>query len=443
MTLRTYILMSLSVFWLSTSFASAGDHLKKIFPPRGKPLPRIVAMPPCVEEGSIESTETTDPISENDPSSSSDPLSSSDTAIAALPPDSSIAASSTRMDMSGLNADRSSYESLQTLSSIGDFFAPDGQSVLMSGVNLGSGQTFTGVFDDQPLAPGAGIGRFKTSDSNSPIPRDRLFLDYSLFRNARLTPDDIDVQRFVPGLERTFIDGLTSLELRLPIAMTLNSNTFTDSNAVDRQNTEFGNIAIAAKGVLWSTDGFVLTSGAILQTPTADDIVFGNGSGVEAIRIENNQYRILPFLATLHHNDQWFWQNYAQLDLATNGNKVFINNDGQQFDQIGVLQEQNYLYLDTSLSRWLHRNYRRQTGVAMTLEFHYNSTIGDSDTVRINDNRGTVQMGSQDFSADIVNMNIGPTFLYGATTVTVAYGTPLTDDRGADSELRVLLNRLF
>lgn len=411
----------------------------------GEPLKKLIPMkrqssPPCppVDSSCLESTDSAQMGEQSTEEGTGDGTADN----AALPPESSFSSSAATSDWSGLNSDRSSYTSLQDLSSIGDFFAPAGQEALISGVDLGS-TTYTGIFNDQPVSPGAGIGRFKTSDSNSPIPRDRMFLDYSLFHNARLTPNDLQVQRFVPGFERTFIDGLTSIEIRLPIAMTLNSASFSDSSAIDTQNSEFGNIAIAAKGILWSTDGFVLTTGLVLQTPTADDIVFGNEAGQEAVIIDNSQYRLLPYLATLHYNNEWFWQNYVQIDAAANGNKVYVNNDGQQFDQIGVLQEQNYLYLDTSLSRWLHRNRRRQTGLAMTFELHYNTTINNSDTVGISDNRGNIQLGTQGFSADIVNMNIGPTFLYGATTMTVAYGTPLTEDRGADGELRVLLNRLF
>lgn len=344
--------------------------------------------------------------------------------------------------LSGLNADQSSYNSLQRLSSHGDFFAPDGQSVVINRIIPGSG-TYSATLNNQPVSPGAGIGRFKTSDSNSPIPRDRILLDYSLFHNARLTSSDIDLQRFTPGVEKTFLDGLTSLEVRFPIAMTLNSSLFGGSNDLDTHNTEFGNIAIAGKGILWSTDGFVLTSGLVLQTPTADEIVFGNSSGSEAVRIDNNQYRLLPFLATVHYNREWFWQNYVQVDAAANGNKVYVNSTGKAIDQIGVLQEQNYLYLDTSLSRWLHRDNVRQTGIAMTFELHYNTTINNNDTISVNDNNGSLSIGTPNFSADILNMTLGPTFMYGASTVTVAYGTPLTEDRGSDGELRVLLNRFF
>jgi len=426
-----YIALALSLSFLPANLWG-GDHLKKLVPmqlknPPACPPVEIPCEPSPDASGTVEGSENGVDIQDDQGS--------------AIDSQTRFSGGSS-MDLSGLNADRSSYASLQTLSSIGDFFAPDGQLVVINR-QLPIGGTYIEDFNNQPVSPGAGIGRFKTSDSNSPIPRDRLFLDYSLFHNARLTPDDVSVQRFTPGFEKTFMDGLTSLELRLPIAMTLNSSNFGSSNDIDTQNSEFGNIAIAAKGILWSRDGFVLTSGLVLQTPTADDIIFGNGNGEEALRIGNNQYRLLPYLATLHYNDEWFWQNYIQIDAAANGNKVYVNSTGRATDQIGVLQEQNYLYLDTSLSRWLRRDRCRQTGIAMTVELHYNSTINNTDTISFSDNRGNVDLGTAGFSADVLNMNIGPTFVYGATTTTIAYGTPLTADRGMDGELRILLNRLF
>lgn len=412
----------------SPTLTFGGDHLKKF-------VPRKQACPPTCPPNAVEQENSDSDTDSNQEGGQSDSDVSDGEALSA---DAPIPTNLERRELTAGNTDRRRRGDYESLSSLGDFFAPDGQAAIIS-----SASGYSGSFTNQPLSPGAGIGRFKTADSNSPIPRDRLFLDYSLFHNARLTSSDVDVQRFVPGLESTFIDGLASLEIRLPIAVTLNSNTPGAPLEPDTNNTEFGNIAIGAKGILWSEDGFVLTTGIILQTPTADDLEFGNPGEVEAVRIANKQYRLLPYLATLHHNDDWYWQNYVQLDVAANGNEVYVLDNSQDMDQIGVLQEQNYLYLDTSLSRWLHRNRRNQTGLAMTFELHYNTTINDNDTLFLNDQRGFFEFGTQGFSADILNMVVGPTFLYGATTVSVAYGTPLTEDRGSDGELRVLLNRLF
>jgi hypothetical protein len=414
----------------SPSSLLGGDHLKKL-------SPRNQACPPACPPYKIEQGNSDSETGSNQEGEQVEELGSQGSE--AMDAGSSLPTDLPRRELTAPNTDRRRRGDYESLSSLGDFFAPDGQFASVDSSFSSYDQTLT----NQPLSPGAGIGRFKTADSNSPIPRDRLFLDYSLFHNARLTSSDINVQRFVPGLESTFIDGLASLEIRLPIAVTLNSTSLGSSSDLDTNNTEFGNIAIGAKGILWSNDGFVLTTGIILQTPTADDLVFGNPNEPETVRIENKQYRLLPYLATLHHNDVWYWQNYMQLDLAANGNAVYVLGGSQDMEQIGVLQEQNYLYLDTSLSRWLYRNRRNQTGLAMTFELHYNTTINENDTISLSDARGDFDFGTQGFSADILNMVVGPTFLYGATTVSVAYGTPLTEDRGSDGELRVLLNRLF
>lgn len=103
-------------------------------------------------------------------------------------------------------------------------------------------------------------------------------------------------------------------------------------------NAEFANIDIAAELILWSTDAFVLALDFILQTPTADDIVFGTFAREEAVPNCNTQYRVLPYLAALNNNDEWFWQNYIQVDAVAKGDRVHVNNDGQHFDQIAVLE---------------------------------------------------------------------------------------------------------
>lgn len=79
----------------------------------------------------------------------------------------------------------------------------------------------------------------------------------------------------------------------------------------------------------------------------------------------------------------------------------------------------------------------------MAFKLHYNTTSNDSDKVSISDNRGNLQSGATNFAADMVSMNVGWRFLYGSTTMTVAYGNPFPEDRCAEGEMRGLLIRLF
>ena len=281
-------------------------------------------------------------------------------------------------------------------------------------------------------APGSQLGRFKLAEQNSPLPRDRVFLDYSFFNNARVATSPRDVQRFAPGFEKTFFDKLCSVEVRVPMGVTLNSTQIDGS--LDANKAELGNLGFAFKGLLIDRGSFLMTTGLAIQTPTANDNILLRTNGSEAIRVVNQQVRILPYLATLHTNGDWMWQNWVSIDAAANGNEVRF--DGQS---AGKLQEQNYFYADSSLSRWMYRNYQAGTGWALTGEVHYNGTVGSADTIQMNG----FTAGTPGFDADIVNLTFGSTYVYGKTTLTTAYGTPVTKDRGFDGELRVLINRFF
>jgi hypothetical protein len=216
------------------------------------------------------------------------------------------------------------------------------------------------------------------------------------------------------------------------MGVTLNSTqTF---GAIDSNHAELGNITLAFKQMLINFDNFVLTTGIGVQTPTADDNVIKNAINQELVRVVNKQVRLLPYLATLHISGDWFWQNYVQVDVAANGNNVYFNGG-----KAGVLQEQNFIYVDSSLSRWIYRDYRKGTGWALTGETHYNRTLGTADYFASN---GFIA-GTPGFQANIVNMTFGSTYVYGKTTFTTAYGTPITQDRGFDGEFRLLVNRFF
>ena len=82
--------------------------------------------------------------------------------------------------------------------------------------------------------PGAGgvVGRTKIADDTSPMPRDRVFFDYSFFDGVPLTPSGVNVNRFTPGFEKTFFGGLMSFEMKVPMATTLDS-TIVEGGATD------------------------------------------------------------------------------------------------------------------------------------------------------------------------------------------------------------------
>ncbi|MFM9058171.1 MAG: hypothetical protein ACKOSQ_03420, partial [Planctomycetaceae bacterium] len=88
---------------------------------------------------------------------------------------------------------------------------------ITSGVQTNDSYAFYDyVVDTAVLMPGANVGFVKLSENVSPLPRDRVYFNYSYFHNALIGDIRNDVNRFTPGFEKTFADGWTSIEVRTP-----------------------------------------------------------------------------------------------------------------------------------------------------------------------------------------------------------------------------------
>src|SRR5688572_30352983 len=149
---------------------------------------------------------------------------------------------------------------------IGDFFGGGGGQ---SAIQLFRGQGPTLVTIPSPGT--SSVGRVKLAENVSPIPRDRVFVNYSYFDNVPLTPDGVNVNRFVPGFEKTFLDGTMSFEVRFPFASTLSSNVVAGGPTKDDWG-EFGNLSAIWKTLLHVDRRWVTTAGLQLTVPTADDV---------------------------------------------------------------------------------------------------------------------------------------------------------------------------
>jgi hypothetical protein len=167
-------------------------------------------------------------------------------------------------------------------------------------------------------APGGNCPRFKMADVTSPIPQDRVYFDYDYFHNAELQQPHVDVNAFTPGFEKTFLNGLVSFELRLPMAITLSNNVFTDGTTATSVG-EVGNMGMAIKGLLLRRDTFALSGGLALSVPTAGNtqIFLEQGSTGPTAAIVNESVHLMPFLgAPWTPNDRLFAIGYVQVDEA-------------------------------------------------------------------------------------------------------------------------------
>jgi hypothetical protein len=296
---------------------------------------------------------------------------------------------------------------------------------------------------------GAVVGRVKLADNNSPLPRDRVFFDYNYFHNARIIAGGKSVNRFTPGFEKTFLDGLASFEFRVPMLATLDSDLRLDGNnqVMNAHNNEFGNLTMILKGLLWYDQSVAISGGMGITVPTADDLRLYDSFDTELLRIQNETVYLTPYLAFLcTPNDTFFYQAFLGIDVAANGNQVSVNEFQTGMRPIGRFTDQSLLMVDLAVGAWLFRDRfetRGLSGLATMMEVHYNQTLGAMDSVE----GDFVAVGAIDGNRReraFVNMTAGLTALFGQrTTATVGYGTPISSDRLFDGELRAFLNRYF
>ncbi|MDX1966029.1 MAG: hypothetical protein SFV23_02550 [Planctomycetaceae bacterium] len=309
-----------------------------------------------------------------------------------------------------------------------------------------------------PQSPGSGsvVGRSKLAENGSPIPHDRVFLNYSFFDGVPFTPSGISVHRFTPGFEKTFFEGRASYEFRAPFASTLNSN-IQDDGSSDGGASEFGNLTNYFKYLVYTDDVWSHSIGLGVTAPTADDVRIVNGSGAALLQIRNDAFHVLPFYGFLWTpTDRWFCQSFFQLDLDANGNRVELSgldssgNPTGQFQNIGRVTDATFLYGSLSVGYWLYRDdtaTRRLTGLAPMFELHYNRSLQGEDVVRGSvPGTGSYQIGLGAGDVEILNATFGLNAALGRNAVlTAAYVTPLGGgvDQQFDGELRLFANWYF
>ncbi len=299
------------------------------------------------------------------------------------------------------------------------------------------------------LIPSNNNGQLKLAENVSPLPRDRIFFNYSLFNRVPLTPGGVDVSRFSPGFEKTFLDKQASLEIRTPFATTLDNDIFTDGSS-STNKLQFGNLFLTLKGLLIGTDRWAVTGGTSLVLPTAEDNnVLGQG-GEQILRISNDSVHLMPFLGFMATpSTNTYIQSIVQIDQPLNGNSVIETTSFSNFssdNNVGTLTDFTMLYCDIATGFWLYRapsNSRNGIlGVIPTLEFHWNQSLTRADSVTAQ--QGTVNGTVNQFQN--LNITSGVTFqLPRQTRLALGYAVPVgnSQDQLFNSELRVMLNRFF
>lgn len=223
------------------------------------------------------------------------------------------------------------------------------------------------------------------ADNNSPIPRDRFGFRYNHFDNAQQVtgfgpavfgPDgigtafaqtrDYNLDSYTFQLEKTFLDRMASVELRIPFStglapdldlsagsitgpalgpdgqpiITGNGPAFnvmsTPGQTLGSDATQFGNMSVILKGLAYCSQPLAITGGLAVGIPTGPgttvDIVDYSGGTTQGnasvqrhrrIDVDNETWSLSPFVAFLSTpTERFFTQGFAQLDIPLNPSSI-------------------------------------------------------------------------------------------------------------------------
>ena len=197
----------------------------------------------------------------------------------------------------------------------------------------------------------------KIADDSSPLPTDRVFFDYNYFSQANVTANHavVGLDRYTLGIEKTFLDGLGSVEIKAPIdsGLASNQNVFATTSA--NEGTVFGDLTVSPKILLFADSGWAASAGVTFDFPTAPRAeLFVPEPSSSRTRVMDNSVHVEPFLGLqIAPCERLFSIAYLQLDMDANGNDVLEQRSTQPFSMVGRLREPTVLYADFSAGYWL------------------------------------------------------------------------------------------
>jgi hypothetical protein len=312
--------------------------------------------------------------------------------------------------------------------------------------------------DSAALLPGINVGFTKLVENSSPIPRDRVYFNYSYFKGANITPGRADVNRFTPGFEKTFFDQWTSIEIRTPFAGTLSNVQTVESGACgglsEYRDIEFGNMSVIFKSFLMQRETWGISAGMQVLLPTAESVFVNgtnqNGQPLNLVYVENQSVHTMPFVGAIWApNDRWFNQFMLEMDVDSNGSPAYVNStldqslSGKQLTSAGRVLYPTFMYLSFSSGYWVYQgNGPGLTGFSPIMEVHVNQAMYEFRPI----NAYGYSLGNDQGILSVTNGLVGCNFEWNRrSTVTFAYVTPLGGglDRFFDGELRAFVNWRF
>jgi hypothetical protein len=337
--------------------------------------------------------------------------------------------------------------------------------------------------------------RLNIAEGNTALPEDRFIFSYRHFTNAidasvLGTQNFLNLDQWVVGFEKTFLNELGSLAIQMPFYRQLDSDLNVSRDAtgahlpIDQLDGEIGNLQGYLKVLLCRESNMAFSFGVGCSTPTADDAtVRGNFDGpfvlsqnpaVQATspstfffegRFENNTVNLVPFIAWSMRPQQsaLFHQGFVQVDVPLNSSEVSFRSTGtiepdsgfgaETFDDVESdrLSQQAILRANLGLGYWICQ--RQGMNVAALVECHYTTNVnsGDNSSVPVttfSDGSGNTiplnltAVNSGDF--DVVNLTGGFAVDLGTCLITNGVAVPVVDDdRQFDMEYNLQIHQRF
>jgi hypothetical protein len=270
----------------------------------------------------------------------------------------------------------------------------------------------------------------KIAEGESPRPVDRVFTKTNYYNNLnkdRWTDPtepihNVELYRYVFGMEKTFFDQTVSLGVRIPFytldAQGKDFHLESDPNtgalvAVPGgpgfDTTQFGSVSAIAKAVLWEDrqTGNLISAGATLSFPTASSNKIDPGQSIIAYA--------QPFGGFILTSGDLFLQGFSSITLPLIHPESIV-----LFNDLGVGY---YVYRASGASGWL-------TAVAPTFEIHIANPLRSPDpTVDIFGFKDGLELHN------VVDLTFGSTFEFSNRSVLgVGFVIPVTGPKPFDFE---------
>jgi hypothetical protein len=167
---------------------------------------------------------------------------------------------------------------------------------------------------------------FKISDFESPAPIDRVFATYNYFNLHSPDGTNGSLNREEIGFEKTCLDGMASIGLRVPYFQT---NGF---NGIDQ--TDLGDLSIIGKFVFFkdSDSGSLLSGGVVVTVPTGPSTTVNQFSVAQDIHgttfliptktFTLNSTEVSPYVGWLVNCESFFLQGFSSYTCPTDSRDV-------------------------------------------------------------------------------------------------------------------------